>query len=351
MENNNISQEKLQKYVGKGNEVVKHYNEFVKWTNSYLEGDERAQMNYNIKKCRRGSNNIIKVLKPKPVIALFGKSQVGKSYLVDNILATDNEKQLKIPDYSDNGKLYLFIGDLNPEGGKESTGVVSRFSIEKNSHQSTYPIEIKLLTAKDIILVLCDSYFSDIEVYINKDGIPKNTIADFLAGINSLCSSTAQNYLTDDDIYDIQDYLEKNFEDKKNILWNFIDTKYWHIIANSIIKIQPENWGNVFELLWGKIERISNLFNTLISELKRLDFSETLYAEFNSLLRIEGSILDVERVFELESDTKNDVKIEYVVKNKERIKIKNTEIKRSKFESGFPFIIILSFIVSIFIFL
>ncbi len=311
---NNIPQDKLQKYVVTGNEAVKHYNEFVKWTNSYLEGDDRALTNYNIKKCRRGSNNILKVFTKKPVIALFGKSQVGKSYLVDNILATDTEKKLQIPDYSDNGKPYFFIGDINPEGGKESTGVVSRFSIEKSLHQSNYPIEIKLLTARDVILILCDSFFSDIKYYENPEGISKNEITDFLSGISSFCSTTTQTVLTDDDIYDIQDYLEKYFKDK-TVLLNFKDAKFWDIIANSIIKIQPEKWVNIFELLWGKIERFSNLFNTLINELRKLDFSEIVFAEFSSLLREKGSILDVERVFELENDPNSPVNIAFGNKN------------------------------------
>ena len=329
---NNIPQDKLQQLHQNGEEAVSAYNEFVKWTDSYKEGEERYTVNYLIKKYRRYSNNIISIIEKKPVIALFGKSQVGKSYLVDNILATETEKKLKIPNFTD-GSEHYFLGELNPEGGKESTGVVSRFSIEKNDLQKQYPIEVKLITPKDLIIIMCDGYYSDIKDYVNPRGISKDEIIDFLSEITSICGSTAQHYLSDDDLYEIQDYLGKYFKDKTQLM-NFKDAGFWNILADSIMKIPPKNWVKVFELLWGRVERFNKLFISLINELEHLNFSKIVFVEFSALLQKYGSILDVTRIFELESDSRPKVNVE--IDNKQTKLITRSKLAALTYEVIIP---------------
>lgn len=304
---NNFPQETLQNISDNIGVLVNVINEGVKWVDIHLqEGKDKFEANYELKQYRRYLKNIRSVVTKKTVVSLFGKSQVGKSYLVDGILSTVDEKKLMIPNYAD-GTEHAFIGELNPPGGKESTGVVSRFSIEKNDHSDSLPVEIKLLSAKDIILILCDTYYSDIKYYDHS--ITLQEINDFSNNLSSLFSDTKQEHITEDDVYDIKDYLEKYFKDKPVIL-NFKDSKYWEMVANAIANVQPEKWYIVFELIWGKNERFSQLFNKLIAALKGLDFSEKVFAEFSALLFEHGSILDVQRIFELNSDRRTPVKVE-----------------------------------------
>lgn len=313
---NNIPQDKLLGIADNTGKLINCINDGVKWVDSYLKNEDRDNTNYELKKYRRYLKNIRGVVPKKTVVALFGKSQVGKSYLVDSILSTTQEKKLQIPNYADNGKLHSFIGELNPPGGKESTGVVSRFSIEKNDHAYSLPIEIKLLSPKDIILILCDTYYSDIKYY--ERHIKKAEIAQFLEDLNLLFSGNLQEHLTEDDVYDIKDYLEKYFADKE-VIFAFQDSKFWDIVSAAIIKIEPEKWFHVFELLWGKNDRFSRLFNKLIAELKTLDFSDKVFADFNALLIKDGSILDVQRIFELDADQNVPVRVETTLKQTKNV--------------------------------
>ncbi|MBS1664761.1 MAG: hypothetical protein JST68_27190 [Bacteroidetes bacterium] len=294
----NIATEILEDISGRTGNLVNEINEGVKWVESYLQEDHADSTAYELKKYRRYLRNIQRIITKKTVISLFGKSQVGKSYLVDGILSTTKQKELKIPDPV-KGSDHYFIGELNPPGGKESTGVVSRFSIERHSHYNSMPIEIKLLSPKDIILILCDTYYSDIKYY--KDPLETTQIKDFLADLPQKSSGARQYFLTEDDVYDIKDYLEKYFADKP-VIRNFEDAGFWKNVSKLVDQFAPDRWVSVFDLLWGGNERISKLFTLLINELQLLEFSNTVHTPFDALLIKEGSILDVQRIFELESD-------------------------------------------------
>lgn len=314
---NNIPIEKLNKVSSTTGELIEVINEGVRWSDAYLKDNDKARTNYEIKKYRRYLKNIKGVITKKTVLSLFGKSQVGKSYLVDSILSTSLEPKLSIPDYF-HGTEHAFIGELNPPGGKESTGVVSRFSIEKNERSdSATPIEVKLLSAKDIILILCDTYYSDIKYYSKP--VTDAEINAFLESLPDYSSSQAQLFLSEDDVFDIKDYLEKYFKDK-SVINEFEDNGFWDKVAANIIKVAPENWYKIFELLWGRNTRFSEMFVMLVEELKTLGFSETVYAEFNALLVQHGSILDVQRIFELNNDPYNEVRVETAGRQAKTIK-------------------------------
>jgi hypothetical protein len=135
-------------------------NESNSWTKKCLKYEDFERTDEKIKNARRLIRKVRNSIDSKPVFALFGASQVGKSYLIKNILSIDG-KPLMI----DGGaKEYDFLKEINPPGtGAESTGVVTRFSIEKSYLDENYPIEVKLLNVKDLVIIFCDSYFSDMK--------------------------------------------------------------------------------------------------------------------------------------------------------------------------------------------
>ena len=62
-----------------------------------------------------------------------------------------------------NDKKYDFLKDINPTGGVESTGVVTRFTIDHVSNNTNFPIRSKLFSISDLIIILTDSYLNDIK--------------------------------------------------------------------------------------------------------------------------------------------------------------------------------------------
>lgn len=61
------------------------------------------------------------------------------------------------------GQTFDFIKDINPEGGKESTGLVTRFTstTPPDGLTEAFPIRLRLLSETDVARVLANTYYAD----------------------------------------------------------------------------------------------------------------------------------------------------------------------------------------------
>jgi len=308
-----IAQEKLIEIAGSTGHLIDVINEGVQWADSYLKESANANATYELKRYRRKLAKIKTAVIQKPVIALFGASQVGKSYLVKNILS-DEKNTLMIIDPRNEANSKNFIQEMNPEGhGSESTSVVTRFTHSPNTSVNKLPVKIKLLSAKDIISILCDSYFSDYKKRKASADFKKNDIEAFVNTLpNYFSPNNTQYYLTEDDVLDIEDYMVKFFEAGfKNKLDAYKDANYWRAVSRNIHKIMPENWLNIFEILWGNQPKLSGVFKKLITQLAAIKFPKIIYSDFDAVLRKNGTILDVKCLKLLHFNTDDDIAIEH----------------------------------------
>ena len=145
-------------------ENTKEFHSILKdssnWVRKNLSLEEKESMLNQIHETKAEVAVLNNSILTKPVFALFGISQVGKSYLVKNLLSIDGKSlEIELPDK----EKIDFLQAINPKGGgTESTGVVCRFTIDSVFIDPDYPIQVKLLDIKDLVLILCDSFFSDI---------------------------------------------------------------------------------------------------------------------------------------------------------------------------------------------
>lgn len=288
---NIISQDKLQKIANTTGELVTIINDSVKWVDGYLKDDDKSETNKEIKKQRRTLKKIKEVVTEKPVIALFGASQVGKSYMANNLLY-NIENKLEVYDHTTHNTID-FIKYINPEGNQnEATGAITRFTSTDIVSNSNLPVKVKLFGVKDIICILCDTYFYDFK---DSKQLPKKPEIDELTNelIKYVSKNTNQEVLIDDDVYEVQEYLEKYFYDKSTVI-SLKDSNYWDFVTDNIANIDISNWGNVFNILWNNHNEISEIFHTTIRLLKDLKFNHHIYIGFDALLREKKkSIIDV----------------------------------------------------------
>ena len=94
----------------------------------------------------------------RPVaVAVFGASQAGKSYLVSRLAAPSGK-----PLTAAFGPARLdFLRDINPPGGNESTGLVTRFTIAAQPVAADAPIALRLLSQTDAVKILANTYLED----------------------------------------------------------------------------------------------------------------------------------------------------------------------------------------------
>ncbi|QQS27599.1 MAG: hypothetical protein IPM47_11960 [Sphingobacteriales bacterium] len=291
----NYTKEQVESVVKIADNFLAEINEAVKWAEAFLKPELAKHSSEKLKSIRREVNRLHYALVENPSAALYGLSQVGKSYLIKNLLSIEGQP-LWITDQS-TGKKYDFLKDINPKGDKvEATSMVTRFTTNSELPNKEYSIKMKLLSPKDIILILCDTYYRDLTSHSN---LPtSDDIASYLETTLSYIKSSTekQDYLSEDDVMEIKEYLSTNFPDKCR---DIIHSGFWQITAAGINKLGVDKWNMVFHILWCKNEYISNIFNALINELHKIKFAKIIYAEFRSILRTHGTILHVDRLKEL----------------------------------------------------
>ena len=192
--------------IQKGRELDASMGNAISWLRNSNSVDIRTIKSLN--ETRRSVSKMTQSLGNKNVFTVFGASQVGKSYLVKNLLSVNN-KPLNID--LGNGDLVDFIKDINPHGGgTESTGIVSRFTIDKVKNFD-FPVELKLLSVKDLILILSRSGIDQIKNWapVSRDEI--------LSSLNHLSeakweTSNCKIPLTSFEVDEIFDSLESEFK-------------------------------------------------------------------------------------------------------------------------------------------
>jgi len=282
---------------------IKELEDSVSNSASWAQSNQDLRMDRDeillLKESRMKLNRINNSFKSKPVFALFGASQVGKSYLIKNLLSVDGDPlQIILGD-----KSYEFLEKINPPGsGAESTGVVTRFTIDKVSEDTKFPVKAKLISISDLVIILTDCFLNDVDLneLINFD--------DFEQNIEALekefqDSDYSQDKLNEDNIFEIRDYFKNNFK-KENLTRVLDGSNYWNRIGELISKIPPSRWVDIFSFYWDNNSEINKLFNMLNSELEKLGYSKSIFLNESSILRGGGEILDVTRVKEIfEKDT------------------------------------------------
>jgi hypothetical protein len=270
-----------------------------KWIHASLDGEKQKNAYRNIVNCRRKLNKKKFALEGNPAAAIYGESQVGKSYLISSLLSEDgNPFSIK----GESNVVYNFIGEINPPGGgSESTSLVSRFSVNYKPLNPRFPIKAILLSPADIVLVLCDSFYNDINLkasqnikFLSSDEINAEVyqLKDKLKERKS-----QQQIFREDDVLDMQDYFEEYFQKADKV----IDSNFFDEISLLISKAEPNEWKDIFSLLWNKNEIFTTLFTKLIEEYKELSFANEVFLPVESVLYTYGTLLDVKRLREIYS--------------------------------------------------
>jgi hypothetical protein len=246
-----------------------------------------------LKEYRRTLRRIANSLEENCSAAAYGESQVGKSYLMSSLLSTADSPFV----ITNDGKEYSFIDALNPSGGNtsqtESTGVITRFTINNDNETMKDFVKIKNLSVSDLLMLLVDSYYNDLKLDSSKV-LLHDAINAELTKVQYLWatkSAPVQDVLTEDDVKDICDYIEDVLG--SNTV-NITRSDFRKIVAPKIQFVSSENWVKIFSILWNNNEELSHLFSLLVNEFKKINFETEVYVPFEAVLRDKGTLLKIE---------------------------------------------------------
>jgi len=262
----------------------------IDWAKKFGRGSFPVE---EMKEYRRTLRRIANALDENCSAAAYGESQVGKSYLMSSLLSTADTPFV----ITNDGKEYSFIDAINPSGGNtsqtESTGVITRFTINNSNETMKDFVKIRNLSISDLLMLLVDSYYNDLKLDTNRV-LLHDAINAELAKIKYLWASKTtpvQDAFTEDDVKDICDYIEQVLG--SNTV-NITRSDFRKIVAPKIQFVSSENWVKVFSILWNNNEELSHLFSLLINEYKKINFETEVYVPFDAVLREKGTLLKIE---------------------------------------------------------
>lgn len=224
----------------------------------------------------------------KMCAGVFGPSQAGKSYLLSS-LAADSEK--KVPCVFGNQE-YDFIKDLNPGGSKESTGLVTRFTMTRpQGVTDEYPVHVRLLSETELVKIFTNSYFGDCE---HKEGVSEETTSAIQQALEKLKSKAcpASGHITLDDMEDLHEYVRNSFGGMARAAE--LDRVYWNEATELAPKLSVEDRAKLFGIIWGDIPEFTDMFLSLAKNLEKLGNPEEAFFSMDALVPREASIIDVE---------------------------------------------------------
>lgn len=266
----------------------------IAWVDQHLQFEDRSTTLLSLKNSLNVIHKIDRGIDSKPVMAVFGASQVGKSYLIKNLLS-DHGQPFFI---SDGLNHYDFLKDINPPGtGAESTGVVTRFTIDQTTKFEGFPIKVILLSPKDVLSIVLDSFFLDLKRITTFIG--KKELEQHLKKIEERSDELVQGYLTEFDLLEIKEYFQQHLSKHTILFEGLYELRFFERIGQVIASYHPEEWIALFSVLWNRDEHLSTLFKSLIQQLETVKFATKGYLAFDNVLRGHGEILDVKRLQEL----------------------------------------------------
>ncbi|MDR1086408.1 MAG: putative virulence factor [Deltaproteobacteria bacterium] len=288
--------------------VRKSAREGEKWL---LDNESSAGPQEVVRKRLRRSARFLKTYADaagsKAGVAVFGPSQAGKSTLI-SALAKGPTGSLRV-DFG--AEVLDYMLSINPEGGNETTGLVTRFSLDHpaESPDPAKPVCLKLFSEADIIKILANTYFGEAKgaVRVQPDDIKK--ILDDLSK-----KPPAKSTLTLDDMEDLAEYVRGISEVYAS--GPVLEAHFWPRAAELAVRLSLTDRVSLFSCLWGNLDQFNSLYVKLFKALEQLGHQETAFSGLNALYQPElaadsrkNSVLHVDRLMGLLDDGGDTVEV------------------------------------------
>jgi hypothetical protein len=259
----------------------------VDWINdnAKLVGVDYANRLKTARKALRQIKQCEKAAQRKMCVGIFGPSQTGKSYLI-SAMARNEEGSLwaLFGDEACN-----FITEINPEGGRESTGLVTRFTIDRTqSLPEGFPVQIKLLSEIDIVKIITNTFYADAE---HSDEPDRDAIVKSLKDLEGHKQALKQVAFDESSVEDLQEYITNNFRSKPRV--QCLSRCFWDTAVQIAPYLDLQDRAALFALIWDNLPEFTGLYQRLASALSDLNHPIEAYCSKNALMPREKSIIDV----------------------------------------------------------
>ena len=293
--------------------VERGAGEAIEWINAVRQNAPRLnteadRLTINLRRSRNKARRLALAAAKPMTIGFFGLSQAGKSYLISALAAGENGKlETRL-----GGKQLDFLTHINPPGGgKEATGLVTRFSRRQVGGDERWPVTLQLFSEIEMGKILANAFIHDFNQEKFDWQYDEGRINDLLASLTKRRRPTRVAGISEDDVVSLWDYLSRHAEKSQSRL----ALHYWPQAITLAPWLTPEDRGQLFSVLWGEVAELTEAYIRFAQTLHRLGGAQevwaplsTLVSEENGLLVQRDSIMNVDMLERLNKET--DIRIE-----------------------------------------
>ncbi len=238
----------------------------------------------------------------KMCAGVFGPSQAGKSYLI-SALARDSQGFLMA---RFGAEKHDFIQEINPEGGKESTGLVTRFTLSEPAKLTEgFPVQVRLLSETDLVKIVANTFYADCE-HKEEDQSDVQKTLELLKTRRRKDAS----HIDLDAMEDLREYLNRDFRSKARVA--MLDKQYWPEALALGPCLGLEDRLLLYALIWDEVPEFTRLLGILFQALEQLGHPDLAYCPMSALTPRESSIIDVATLEGLENGTADGETLEMI---------------------------------------
>ena len=228
-------------------------------------------------------------------VSVFGPSQQGKSYLIAS-LARKGKQPATI---RFGAELRGFNKDINPDGGKESTGLVTRFTLKPVPTLPGMPVCCRMLSETDVIKIMANAFMEDFD-RDTVTALEPAAIEATLAKLRSKAQASHVDRLTDDDVFEMFEYFERYFRNHPSHA--ALRPAVWREMETLAPRLAVPDRVELFSLLWNSTPTMTDTATRLIASLAALDFPAEAFCPLAAIEPKATSVIDVETMKHLGKD-------------------------------------------------
>lgn len=241
----------------------------------------------HLRRMRNRARSLGRVAETPMTIGFFGVSQAGKSHLLASLAAGVGGRLTTC--YGD--QRVDFIDHVNPPGGgKESTGLVTRFTRHRpQADDPAFPVEVRLFREIDLAKILANAWFSDFDREQVKFVLDEQTIGNVLDAFAGREADAVgpDAGVNEDDVVSLWDYVHGAWGSSVASLEN----GYWLRAMQLAPRLSSRERARLFSLLWGGVDELSRVYEQLAESLRKLGHADLAYVSLDALARKSGDAL------------------------------------------------------------
>ncbi|AWB34942.1 putative virulence factor [Orrella marina] len=249
-----------------------------------LDG-EADHLVLKLRRARNQARSLQQVSRSASTVGFFGLSQAGKSYLISALAAGESGKLETVLD----GQRLDFVEHINPPGGgKEATGLVTRFTRTHHALISGFPLRLRLFSEVELVKIFVNSFFNDFnleKIGFSFAGEQAEAAHQALNAMQIRARSERVAGVTEEDVVDLWDYLKERFP------WTVasLEGDFLPRLVDLAPCLDPSDRAQLFAFLWGRIQGFTDLFLRLSGRLSALGYPQSVQAPLNALVEPASS--------------------------------------------------------------